>query len=88
MDPSSFSVKETIQRMREKGFLPANDRPEPDPAVAREPESEQTVKVAGNVVRLHRMRSPCQDAGHCLGLTRETNCNLYPARSGWCRERI
>ena len=48
----------------------------------------ETSTVAGNVVRLHKMRPTCQDAGHCLGLTRETDCNLFPVRPGWCRERI
>lgn len=37
---------------------------------------------------LHPMRDTCQQAGHCLQLTREMGCQLYPAAPGWCRERI
>jgi len=49
--------------------------------------SGQTCRVVGNVIPLHRMRPACQAAGHCLGLTGEHSCNLYPVRLGWCRER-
>ncbi len=44
--------------------------------------------VRGQVVQLYRMKATCQTAGHCLALTQEADCNLYPIRSGWCRERI
>ena len=47
-----------------------------------------TEPVAENVISLHRMRDTCQAAGHCLGLTRETDCNLFVVRPGWCRERV
>ncbi|OPX91939.1 MAG: hypothetical protein A4E53_00619 [Pelotomaculum sp. PtaB.Bin104] len=49
--------------------------------------STAPVTVCGNVIPLHRMRPSCQAAGHCLGLTGERNCSLYPVRLGWCRER-
>lgn len=44
----------------------------------------------GNVVRVYPMRKSCLEAGHCLSLTRETDCNLFPLtwRWGWCRERV
>jgi hypothetical protein len=46
---------------------------------------ENTV-TAGQVIRLHRMRSGCIEAGHCFSLV--TDCPLYPVRPGWCRERL
>jgi len=46
-----------------------------------------TCQVAGQVVRLYHMRPACREIGHCLGLTRETDCELYPVKLGWCRER-
>lgn len=49
---------------------------------------EENCTMAGNVVQLYRMRESCQTAGHCLQLTQETGCNLYPVRLGWCRGRI
>lgn len=42
----------------------------------------------GNVVRVYPMRQSCRQAGHCLSLTKETDCDLYPMRPGWCRERV
>ncbi len=42
----------------------------------------------GNVVRVYPMRPACRQAGHCLSLTRERDCNLFPVRPGWCRERV
>ncbi len=48
----------------------------------------ETCTVRGNVVNIYHMRPSCLDAGHCLGLTQETDCSLYPVRSGWCRERL
>jgi len=41
-------------------------------------EQEQTNSVASKVVQLYRIRDTCQAAGHCLGLTQERDCNLYP----------
>lgn len=38
--------------------------------------------------KLHPMRDTCRAAGHCLGLTVETDCNFYPVRPGWCEKRI
>lgn len=38
--------------------------------------------------RLLPMRPTCQEAGHCLGYTREADCELYPVKIGFCRERI
>jgi len=49
---------------------------------------DPTCLVVGQVVRLYRMRPDCQEAGHCLGLTVERDCNLFPVRPGWCRERL
>lgn len=42
------------------------------------------------VIRLYRARQACLDAGHCLSLTREVDCQLFPLtwRWGWCRERV
>ncbi len=37
---------------------------------------------------LRPMRARCWKAGHCLGLTVETDCNLFPVRRGWCRKRV
>ncbi len=42
----------------------------------------------GNVVRVYPMRKSCLEAGHCLSLTRERDCGLFPVRPGWCRERV
>jgi len=49
---------------------------------------QETCKVAGNVVNIYHMRPSCLAAGHCLGLTQETDCSLYLVRLGWCRERL
>jgi len=50
---------------------------------------EQTHKEpCGLIVKLYPMRETCQKAGHCLALTRESDCNLYPVRLGWCRGRV
>ncbi|OPY60518.1 MAG: hypothetical protein A4E56_02646 [Pelotomaculum sp. PtaU1.Bin065] len=49
--------------------------------------STAPINIHGNVIPLHRMRPACQAAGHCLGLTGERDCGLYPVRLGWCRER-
>lgn len=49
---------------------------------------QDTCTVRGNVVNIYQMKETCQAAGHCLQLTQETGCNLYPVRLGWCRERI
>ena len=39
--------------------------------------------------KVYRARQACIEAGHCLGLTREGDCGLYPLTWcwGWCRER-
>lgn len=42
----------------------------------------------GNTVLVYPMRPACRQAGHCLSLTRETDCELYLMRPGWCRERV
>lgn len=42
----------------------------------------------GVVVRVFPMRESCRAAGRCLILTREADCNLFPMRPGWCRERV
>jgi hypothetical protein len=47
----------------------------------------QTCTVSGQVIQLHRMRPTCQEIGHCLNLTVEADCNLFPLRLGWCQER-
>ena len=47
----------------------------------------QTCTVVGQVVQLYRMRPTCQEIGHCLNLTVEADCNLFPLRLGWCRQR-
>jgi hypothetical protein len=52
------------------------------------PTPPEPVTMAGQVIALHRMRDTCQAAGHCLGYTTEVDCNLYPVRLGWCRERL
>lgn len=49
---------------------------------------QDTCTVRGNVVNIYHMRPACLAAGHCLGLTQEHDCNLYPVRLGWCRERL
>lgn len=40
--------------------------------------------------KVYRARQACIEAGHCLGLTREQDCDLFPLtwRWGWCRERV
>lgn len=43
--------------------------------------------ATGNVTPLHKMRDNCQTAGHCLGMIKEIDCNLYPVRPGWCKPR-
>lgn len=45
----------------------------------------ETCTVASKAVQLHQMRPSCCAAGHCL---REVDCNLFPVRLGWCRERV
>jgi len=47
-----------------------------------------TCEVRGKVVQLYHMRPACREAGHCLALTVERDCDLYPVRLGWCRERV
>lgn len=44
----------------------------------------------GRVIRVYRARDSCLQAGHCLQLTQETDCQLFPLtwRWGWCRERV
>lgn len=44
--------------------------------------------MPGLVVRIFPRRPSCVEAGHCLQLTREIDCELFPLTSGpWCRER-
>lgn len=50
--------------------------------------SPPETKVAGKVVQLYHMRPACREAGHCLALTVERDCDRYPVRLGWCRERV
>ena len=47
----------------------------------------QYVDVHRKIVNLYQMRDSCQDTGHCLQLTQEPDCNLYPQEIGLCRER-
>lgn len=49
-------------------------------------EKGMTRDGAGDILR--PMRARCWKAGHCLWLTEETDCNLFPVRRGWCRERV
>ena len=37
---------------------------------------------------LYKMREACLKAGHCLQLTKESDCELYPVKMGWCRPRV
>jgi len=45
---------------------------------------------SNKVVRLYRAREACMEAGHCMQLTKETGCNLFPLtwRWRWCRETV
>lgn len=51
-------------------------------------DSQAETTLAGKVIKIFRMRLACKAAGHCLGLTAEQGCNLFPVRPGWCRERV
>ncbi|MGB9887606.1 MAG: hypothetical protein ACPLRW_11510 [Moorellales bacterium] len=44
----------------------------------------------GRVVCLFRARRACLEAGRCLQLSRELDCDLAPVswRWGWCRQRV
>lgn len=37
---------------------------------------------------LQPMRDTCQQAGHCLGFTQESDCTLFPVELGVCRPRV
>jgi hypothetical protein len=77
------TAKELLQRIKQVDqvtlitFITLIKKPTNEPAT-----------VGGNMIALHKMRDTCRAAGHCLSLTTETDCNLYPVRLGRCRERV
>jgi hypothetical protein len=38
--------------------------------------------------KTYPMRPACIEAGYCLNLTREPDCNLFPAGYGLCQARV
>lgn len=68
------------------GKVPGPDKSNRVPETKRGPVTHK--KPCGLVVKLYPMRQACREAGHCLGLTKETDCNLYPYQTGWCQERV
>lgn len=66
----------------------AGGRPGPEKA----PAVRGYVEELGNRYLVHPTRIQCMAAGHCLALTVETDCDLFPLvrdgkLSGLCRER-
>lgn len=97
VDLEKHGIKTFIEGDRVKVKLPCP--PEQAPAEAKillrelkqrtdEALAYLQARAAGRVVQLYRMRDRCQAAGHCLALTVEQDCGLYPVRLGWCRERV
>ncbi|AEG16993.1 hypothetical protein SAMN02745218_02879 [Desulfofundulus australicus DSM 11792] len=67
----------------------AGERPGTDQA----PAVRGYVEEMGNRYLVHQTRPRCMEAGHCLALTVETDCDLFPLvrdgkLSGLCRERV
>lgn len=48
----------------------------------------QYVEINGKMIKAFKARDSCQTKGHCLNLTQEADCNLFPIGQGLCKDRV